>query len=61
MIDKVKNSLVTVQSLQSYLAFLCVTLVLSGHITAKNLSQEIADNVITLDTMHKTVIKNNSL
>ena len=36
-------------------AFLCVTLVLSGQITARNLSHEIAERVITLDTMHRTI------
>ena len=38
----------------SYLAFLWVTRVLSGQMTARNLSQEMAERVITLDTMHST-------
>ena len=37
-----------------YLAFLCVTLVLSGQMTARKRSQEMAERVITLDTMHST-------
>ena len=40
---------------QNYLAFLCVTLVLRGQMTARNLSQEMAERVITLDTMQSTV------
>ena len=38
----------------TYLAFLCVTLVLSGQMTARKRSQEMAERVITLDTMHST-------
>ena len=38
----------------SYLAFLCVTLVLSGQMTARKRSHEMAERVITLDTMHST-------
>ena len=37
-----------------YLAFLWVTRVLSGQMTARNLSQEMAERVITLDTIHST-------
>ena len=41
----------------SYLAFLCVTLVLSGQMTARKRSHEIAERAITLDTMHSTDTK----
>ena len=40
--------------LVSYLALRWVTLVLKGQMTARNLSHEMAERVITLDTMHST-------
>ena len=38
----------------SHLALRWVTLVLRGQMTARNLSHEMAERVITLDTMHST-------
>ena len=42
-----------------HLAFLCVTLVLSGSITARNLSKEMAERVRMLETIHNTGQENN--
>ena len=39
------------------LAFLWVTLVLRGQMTARNLSQEMAERVSTLETMQRTTRK----
>ena len=41
-------------SLVSHLALRWVTLVRRGQMTARNLSHEMAERVITLDTMHST-------
>ena len=49
-----QNLGVGIVSSSAYLAFLCVTLVLSGQMTARNLSKEMADRVSTLDTMQST-------
>ena len=49
-----QNLGVGIVSSAAYLAFLCVTLVLSGQMTARNLSKEMADRVSTLDTMQST-------
>ena len=40
----------------SHLALRWVTLVLKGQMTARNLSHEMAERVITLDTIHSTDI-----
>ena len=46
--------LIFLLSLVSHLALRWVTLVLKGQMTARNLSHEMAERVITLDTMHST-------
>ena len=43
------------------LAFLWVTLVLRGQMTARNLSQEMAERVSTLETMQRTTRKRKML